>query len=186
MSGYPFEAYEDRLESWLPPVWARGAAAVYIVEAVRQLGDLDLMARDTYDAFVRLDSATGWRLDALGAMVGEERGGLGDVEYRRLIDGRRIASSLGSGAVTYPRLWAGWRALTGLNDGVIETTAPGVGYVVAYVDFVPSSAYIARARPIWRAMLPACRVANAIVAGPGSLILGETPLGSGVLAAAIA
>lgn len=96
-----------------------------------------------------LSAAVGAQLDQLGSWVDEPRGGLGDAEYRRIVGGRYAASRTGC-AVT--SVWEMWLALTGAQEGDarIVTDVPGVVYLEAQIDFVPSVSYLRRGYSVIR------------------------------------
>lgn len=68
----------------------------FIKAIVAQIEDLEIAGYDMIYQLV-IDNATGDQLDVIGKWVGEDRGGLGDTEYRRYINARiRINKSGGT------------------------------------------------------------------------------------------
>lgn len=174
---YPAPSYPDDLVELLPSVAVRGPARVYIVELGRAVGDLDLLWYDLYGACLDIGAAIGWMLDYRGALVGETRGGLTDDEYRGIIAAREIAFA---GGITAPRVWSAWVGLIGSPDGTIETRYPAQGYLTGQLLFVPSSAWIERARLVMGDVVALGVQVTAAARPPGGARWNDPTLGWGV------
>lgn len=182
---YPREDYPTALERLVPVVVATGRAWLYAVELFRPVADLDLLVAGIYDSFISIEAASGWLLDLRGATIGEERGGLDDQEFARIIAAREIAIYGGCGAES---VWAVWVALTGDEGGTYDVY-PGGGCVrlVATMPFIPSTSFRRRARDVLNTALPADADAYAVLRVPGGLAW-DDPLytwGYGLWSAAI-
>lgn len=119
---------------------------------------------------VDLGAADAWVVEVAGARVNEPRGGLGDTELRRVVEGRRVAvGSLGTSA----HVWAVLVALAGSDEGRIVTlqdeTSGATGVSMwARVGFTPSESYLLRAGAVLRDALPLSAEADATLAVAGT------------------
>jgi len=162
---YPYVDHDEAAIGVLPGIAARDEAGTYFVEMTRQLSYLDEDVAEIYEGLVDLELATGGVLDIAGDLAGEVRGGLEDFEYRRLIAGRRIARA---GAITAPRVWAGWMALTLASGGRLYELPPASVLLTADVTWIPSSTWLVRAGAVVRDLLAAGVHGNAVVVPPSS------------------
>lgn len=177
---YPYREHKAHIRGLLPGVAAGGGGVEYVTGATVPLYDLDDSYATYYAGTVNLDAATGRALDLLGDLVREQRDGLGDHEYRRIIAGRRIARK---GAVTYPRVWAGWLALSGATTGRMRTLPPASILLSAEINWVPSPLYLDRAGRVADALMGAGYEVTALLALPGTARFDELPgFGSGSFA----
>lgn len=159
-AGYPI--VEDRdayIAALLPDVAANGSGLAFFRTLVQPLLDIDDQIATLYAGLVELEDADGGTLDLHGDIVGEPRGGLSDTLYRRIIAGRYVARA---GAVTRPRVYAGWAALSGSSNATMEELA-GAVRLVAPVSFTPSDIWLSRAGAVVRDLMGASYQATAIV-----------------------
>lgn len=177
-SGYPEiadrEAYTAAL---LPDIAANGDGAEFFAALVRPLLELDDEIAALYAGLVELEDAAGVVLDIHGDQVGEPRQGMSDLLYRRLIAGRYVARA---GAVTRPRVYAGWSALTGSSAATMEELG-GAVRLVAPVDFQPTGVWLLRAGAVVRDLMGGSYQATALVTVPSTARFDDsiTPWGVG-------
>ena len=115
------------------------------------LGDgaqaLEDVAFDLVDQ-LNLDSAAGAMLDRLGGLVGEPRGPLGDLAYRRFIRARALITRCQG---TVEELLEVWRTLMDVGAEFaweVECFPAGVDLVAVRPSFLPDTEY----RRVFRAM----------------------------------
>lgn len=97
---------------------------------------------------LNLDSASGAMLDRLGGLVGEHRGPLGDLAYRRFIRARALITRCRG---TVEELLEIWRILMGVGTDFaweVECFPAGVDLVAVRSSFLPDTEY----RRVYRAM----------------------------------
>ena len=174
---YPYADHNEAAIGVLPGIAARDEAGTYFVEITRQLSLLDEDVARIYEGLTDLELATEGVLDIAGDLVNEDRGGLGDFEFRRLIAGRRVARA---GAITAPRVWAGWMALTLASSGRLYELPPASVYLTADVTWIPSSTWLIRAGAVVRDLLAAGVQGNAVVVPPRSARYNSAGLPYGV------
>lgn len=181
-SDYPliedWDAYSALL---LPDIAANGKGADFFRLLVDPLRAIDDEVALIYAGLVQLEDAAGAVLDLAGDQVNEPRQGLPDQLYRRIIAGRRVADA---GGVTRPKVFAGWAALTGSADAVMNE--PGVSSVElkAPVSFQPNDAWASRGGAVVRALMGAGYEATALVTTSTTAVFGElsTPFGTATFA----
>lgn len=169
---YPYRLHDETAEGLLPHPAAAGDGLLYFQTLTRPLAELDGNASSIYAGRVDLEQAKGVVLDLIGDTFNEPRGGLEDHEYRRLIAGRRVAWA---GAVTPPRVWAGWVALTDLRSGRLRNLGSASIQLEARVDWIPSSLFLDRAGRVVDALVGAGWEASALMAPPGTAHFNEHP-----------
>ena len=175
MSGvWPYREHAPHVESLLPGPAANGDGLGYMVGATAGLYEIDDGLASIYEGSINLGLAAGYTLDLLGDRVRERRDGLDNHEYRRIIAGRRIARAR-RGAVTYPRVWAGWCALTGSTQGRMITLPPASVFLWSATDWVPSDTFLLRAGAVVDALMGAGYEADAVIAPPGTLYVDDLP-----------
>ena len=160
----------------LPDLAAAGDGLGYAQALLRPLGDIDSRLSELFGALVAPDDAAGPALDFLGDQVNEARGGLGDAEYRRIIAGRRVASSK-TGGVTAPRVMAGWQALTGSSELRLTRLPPYGIHLTARVSVAPTGTWLVRAVSVVKALVSAKCAVNATVYTGDSAIFDSLSLG---------
>lgn len=101
-----------------------------------------------------IELATGELLDQWGVLVGEERGGVGDADYRRFIRGRALANRCRG---SLDEMIALWKVLMSPTTSVLgETFPPATLYLHAYRNAATfGDALLARNRRILEAAKPA-------------------------------
>ena len=107
------------------------------------------------DAFIALSSdalylnATGVRLDLYGALVGEDRNGLNDLLYHRVISARVLANRSQG---TEDEMWGILRTLVPDGTGEISATAlyPATIYLTVSTTWRPELQFLARVSKILR------------------------------------
>lgn len=134
-------------QDWMKPriVALASAFGVTVQEAEDALFDL-LTGR-------LLDDATGDVLDKWGALVGEDRGALGDADYRRFIQARILVNT---GDSTPDELIAIWSIITGPNEHVRYMDMFPAGYHLHTVRQTPmADEVVARVRRMMDEARPA-------------------------------
>lgn len=132
---------------------------------------------------VDLGAADAWVVEVAGARVNEPRGGLGDTELRRVVEGRRVAvGSLGTSA----HVWAVLVALTGVQSGrllVAENESTGETGVImwGFIAFTPTESFLLRAGAVLRDALPLSAEANCTLGTAQTSIFDETAFDDGTL-----
>lgn len=169
---YPYQDAAEAAEGLLPGIVARGKGGAYFAALQAQQGLLDEDVASIFEALEDLSVAAGATLDIAGDLVLEKREGLEDFEYRRIIAGRRVARA---GAVTAPRVWAGWVALTGLVTGRLYELPPSSVLLTAEIAWRPSEVFLARAGRVVRALTAEGVETNAILSVPGTAKYGQLP-----------
>lgn len=162
-----------------PSVSRAGDGSAFLLGLAKPGSIIDEQVQAVTEGLSDLDLATGYLLDVAGSRVNVARGGLDDVQYRRLIAGARAA--IGSRG-TVPDVWAGWLALTGASasDAAMRRTgAPGDCSVrlQGRVTFAPSVGWLRSAGNIvsrlvtagieWEAMVYLSDAARYDEAPPG-------------------
>jgi len=177
-----------------PSVSRAGDGSAMLLGLAVPASTIDAQVQSVAEGLSDLDLASGYLLDVAGSRVTVARGGLPDVEYRRLIAGARAA--VGSRG-TVADVWAGWLALTGASAADAEMRRIGVAGDVsvtlsARLAFMPSAGWRRAAGGIvgrliaagvqWRAVVYLSGVARYDVAPPGydvgtyaSVLPGGTP-----------
>lgn len=132
---------------------------------------------------VDLGAADAWVVEVAGARVNEARGGLGDTELRRIVEGRRLAiGSLGTSA----HVWAVLVGLTGAEDGRIftainESTGETGVIMWGFVGFDPSESFLLRAGAVLRDALPLSAEANCSLGTSQTAVFDSTAFDDGTL-----
>ncbi len=165
-AGYPtiddWDAYVSQL---LPDIAANGLGKSFYLTLVEPLRSLESDNAALYAGVVELNDASGQVLDLLGDFVNEPRQGLSDQLYRRIIAGRRVAKA---GAVTRPKVAAGWRALTGDPSGRMDEIGNASIILSASVSFTPTDPWLSRAGRVVRDLVGAGYQVTAAVSTPGA------------------
>lgn len=165
------------IQSQLPDIAAEGEGLDFATELTRPLAVLDSRVAELYAGIVDLRDATDGTLDLLGDRVGEKRAGMTNAEYRRVIAGRRVARF---GAITAPRVLAGWRALTDPLEARIETPGSSSIHLFARVTWTPTSAWLVRAARVVLDLCAADAEVNAVIYKSTSAIFGDPGTGFGI------
>jgi hypothetical protein len=171
--GYPVIAdWSAHVTALLPDVVAREGGAEWHAALMAPLGPLDDRLSEIYGGVAEIGDAAGSLLDLLGDQVGEQRGGLGDSDYRRLIAARRVARASGVDVRGVARAWA---ALTA--PGTTEIREPGTSslYLRATVGWTPSERWLVRAAAVVRDVVPAGVDVEALIVRGDSAIFGQSP-----------
>lgn len=150
---YPLPVdWDQSLRELLPDVAANRDGFGFARSLFRPLSTLDDAVAQLYAGMVEIGDASELGLTIAGDLVGEPPGGLTTEEYRRIIAGRRVAVY---GAVTAPRVLAGWRAVTGSTEVHLYTLEPATVLLTARVTFLPTSTYLVRAGSVVRDLVGA-------------------------------
>lgn len=168
---YPYQDHATAAPLLLTGPCARGAGEAWFVALTQPLDDIDVAVGGLHDGLVDIEQAAGVALDLAGELEGEEREGLDDREFRRIVAGRRMARN----AITAPRVWAGWLALTGSTTADMRVLAPASLYLTAQIPWVPTSTWLVRAGSVVRSLIGADAQANAVVYRSTSALFDEVP-----------
>lgn len=172
---YPQPAsWSEAAESVMPAVPMRGPSGQAWLAEVAPLGDLDTDVAALYYGLADLSDAAGYVLDVAGDLVGEQRGGLADAEYRRIIAGRRVARAR---ALTPRAVRRGWQALTSAETLRVERLPPASLSMTAQIGWIPTTVYLARAGAIVRDLVADGVEIEAILYGPGTAVYGDPGTG---------
>lgn len=153
----------------LPGITARGDATAYTDALWAPLVSIDERVGCLVAGVEDLNEAAGMTLDLLGDWASEERLGLGDAEYRRLIAGRRVALQA---TVTAPAIYRGWLGLTDARTSPVATIdeTPTEVALLAWVDYTPSSGWVQRASVVMRDIVSAGVSVYGMIAPPGTYV----------------
>jgi hypothetical protein len=170
---YPYQDHDEAAIALLPGVAAREPGGSYFARLTRPLATLDARYADAVEAFANIEGATGLSIDIVGQSVGEDRGGLADLEYRRIVAGRLVARWAGINTRSVAR---GWRALCGEQDITLIGERRSV-ILWSLIDWYPTSTFLRRAAMVVSDMIPADTTWHASMATRTTAIYGDTGTG---------
>lgn len=150
----------------LPGITARGLATAYTDTLTAPLVDIDERIGEFVVGINDLGEAAGGILDLLGDWCAEERLGLEDSEYRRIIAGRRVALEQ---TVTAPAIFRGWEGLTEAWEAT-QTEAANEVALLARVSYMPTSGWVQRVSLVVRDLVSAHVYAYGLLGPPGTFI----------------
>ncbi len=178
VDGFPLPtSWDDDALLLLPSVAATPPGDDYYLALVRPMqSTLDRYAL-LYAGQVDIGDAAGSGLDLAGDLAGEARGGLADDEYRRIIAGRRIATS---GRVSPQRAAAAWRALT--DDATATVKSPGLFsvHMRARVTSSPTGEFLIRAANVVKGLVPTAYDIEAVMYRSDSAVYDSATYGYGI------
>lgn len=133
----------------------------------------------TFDVLLSLDvnTATGEQLDRLGALVGEQRGGLGDEDLRRFIRARILVNVCDGTADAIIEIW---RTITYPYESVRFATLEMGSYVLEVVRKTPLDTRLRRRiRRMMNDVRPAGRSMELVEAAPAPVVFDGDERGLG-------
>lgn len=153
----------------LPGIAARGPATAYTDALWAPLIEVDDRVREFVVGLLDLDEAAGVVLDLAGDLAtAGDRGGLDDGPYRRIVAGRRVARER---TVEPHAVYRGWTAMTEAWRATLDE-APSEVTLIGWVDYVPTSDWVARVGGVVRHLVADGTYAYGLIAQPGCFVWG--------------